>query len=334
MAHSIDLVEVWRGDFLESVHSGHVVICNSAGDIEFALGDPQLVVLPRSSIKMIQALPLVESGAADACGLQSENLAMACASHLGSEVHTRTVAALLESIGLGERNLKCGTQLPKSHSDRQALWAAGTGPSQLHNNCSGKHAGFLATSAHLGCEPSDYLDPKGKVQSAVRNAFEDMVDAPSPGFAIDGCSAPNYAASLQGIARAMANFAVSESGTGVRNKAATRLWQAMAAHPELVAGEGASCTKIIRLAGGAAVVKTGAEGVYTGILPGLGLGVALKIVDGASRAAEVAIAAVLARLKVFDALAPDVAEMVTPKLTNRAGLNVGTMKPTKDLLAL
>ena len=294
------LAELWRGGRLESRHAGHAVVCDAAGTVVAAWGRPATVIFPRSSCKMIQALPLVESGAADAEGLTDRELALACGSHRGAAVHTDTVARWLAHLGLGEPDLRCGTSWPADRATQHALIRADRAPCQLHHGCSGKHAGFLTLGQHLGGGP-DYNDIDHPVQRAVRAAFEEVTGEPSSGWGIDGCSAPNFATSLTGLARAMARFAVAGEGD-TRGRAMLRLRGAMMRHPELVAGEGAACTELMRAAGGRAAVKFGAEGVYVGILPEAGLGLALKVVDGAARAAELAVTALLVHL---GALHPD-----------------------------
>jgi L-asparaginase II len=191
---------------LECVHRGTAVICGPDGDIVAAWGDPGRVVLPRSSCKMIQALPLVESGAADAAGLTERHLALACASHSGAHLHTELAAGWLAALGLGEADLRCGPQVPEDEAARQALWAERRAPGQIHNNCSGKHSGMLTLNGRLGGGP-EYVDPEHPVQRAIRAATAETAREEVAGFAVDGCSAPNFALSLRGLAAAMAGFA-------------------------------------------------------------------------------------------------------------------------------
>ncbi len=325
MNDSVTMVEVWRGPILESLHSGHAVICNGAGEIVESWGDPAAVILPRSSCKMIQALPLVESGAADAHGLNDERLALACASHNGAPIHTARVERWLADLGLGDADLRCGPQEPPDTATRDALIRAGRAPCQYHNNCSGKHTGFLTLARHLGAGP-EYVNPGHPVQRAVLEAFEDVTGEPSPGFGLDGCSAPNFATTLHGFARALAAFANAGDGS-VRGRAMRRLFSAMTAHPDLVAGEGCACTELMRVMGGKVAVKTGAEGVFGAILPERGLGVALKIVDGATRASECAIAAILVRLGVLDPGDPVAQKYLAPPVANRRDIPVGQIRP-------
>ncbi len=326
------LAEVVRGGRVESVHRGIVAVCRPDGTLVEAMGDPERVIFPRSSCKMLQALPLVESGAADRRGLTSEQLALACASHNGAEIHTSRVRRWLSDLGLGEADLRCGPQVPDDKPARAKLRECGCPADQTHNNCSGKHAGFLTLNLELGGGP-EYVDPEHPVQRAVRDAFYEMTgDDAALGYGIDGCSAPNFATRLTGLATAMARMArPDEALTGARADAAGRLVSAMAAHPELVAGEGRACTGIMRAlnAGGEvrAVVKTGAEGVFAGILPGLGLGFALKIDDGATRGSECAVAALLVKLGVADPDDPEIRSRMNPKLHNRRDIPVGEIRP-------
>lgn len=317
-----DLARLWRGDLVECVHQGHAVVHDGQG-VVLAWGDPDAVAYPRSSAKMIQALPLVESGAADA--LPSDRLALACASHSGAAMHTDRVAAWLADLGLGEADLRCGTHWPSDRPAADALTRAGDRPRQVHNNCSGKHAGFLMMSRHLKAGP-EYVEIDHPVQAAAKAAFEELTGADSPGWGVDGCSAPNFAATLAGVARAMASFATAGTRSDARSRAQARLVEAMMAHPELVSGEGRACAALMRAAGGRAAVKGGAEGYYVAILPGLGLGVALKVMDGAGRASEATMAAILARLGVLDGTHPVVRDLAHGTIRNWRGIATGRLE--------
>lgn len=332
MTSPIPMAEIWRGDFLESVHMGHAVICNASGEIVQAWGDPDLVILPRSSSKMIQALPLIESGAAAAAGLGMDQLALSCASHNSAAIHTDRVATWLAALGLSDEDLRCGAHDPKDKNANHALIRAGDKPCQMHNNCSGKHSGFLTLNKHLG-GGSEYNEPDHPVQIAILEAFEDVTGATSPGFGIDGCSAPNSATTMHGFARAMAFFAAaSEDGSSVRERAAASLVQAMTTYPELVAGEGRACTELMRAMNGRVAIKTGAEAVYSAIIPELKLGIAVKISDGAFRASECAIAAILVKLGVLDPNHPATLKRMNAPVTNCNDLTTGYVRPAQALL--
>ncbi|MEL7114626.1 MAG: asparaginase, partial [Pseudomonadota bacterium] len=299
------------------------------GQIVDAWGDPDLTILPRSSCKMVQALPLVESGAAKAFGLTPEQLALACASHNGAAIHTDRVTRWLTDLELDDTALRCGPQVPSDAPARDAMTKADASPCQYHNNCSGKHTGFLTLSKHLGAD-AEYVLPDHPIQKAALEAFEETTGETSPGHAIDGCSAPNFATSLAGLARAMAQFAGSR--TGVRGDAMRQLFEAMVAHPDLVAGEGRACTELMRAMDGAVAVKTGAEGVFTAIIPSLGFGVALKIEDGTARASECAMASILVRLGVLQADHPATLRRRNAEIRNRRDVVTGYMHPSAALL--
>ena len=325
-------VEVTRGAFTESRHVGDAVVAEADGTPRELWGDGAAAILPRSAIKMIQALPLAGSGAPE---LGEMRLALAAASHQGAALHTDAVRAWLAEMGLDEGALACGPQPPGDGETRAALTRAGRRPGPVHNNCSGKHAGFLALARHLGAPSDGYLDPDHPVQRAVLAAFEEMTGEVSAGHAIDGCSAPNFAASLGGIARAMARFAAARRDSAdPRDRAAARITAAMAARPDLVAGEGRACTDLIRASGGRAVLKTGAEGVFTAILPERRLGIALKIADGGMRAAECAITALLVRHGALDGADPAVRRRLTAPIVNWAGCETGVVRPAGALMEM
>ncbi|WP_316013835.1 asparaginase [Roseobacter sp. HKCCA0434] len=323
-AEAVDLVELWRGGILESSHRGHAVVARADGEIVAQWGAPEAIVFPRSSCKMLQALPLVESGAAD--GLSEAHLALSCASHQGAHIHVERVAAWLKDMDLGEEALRCGVQFPQDKAEADRVRRTGEPACQYHNNCSGKHAGFLTLNRHLG-GGEEYHEIDHPVQQAVKAAYEEMVEETSPGFGIDGCSAPNHASSLHGLARAMAKMA-DPSGLGrARGAAAERLVAAMKAHPLLVAGEGRACSEMMSALPGRTVIKTGAEAVFVAILPEQGLGIALKIEDGSTRASECAIAAILARLGAADPAHPMIAKRLTPPQRNWRGIETGVIRP-------
>lgn len=324
------LVEVWRGAFLESIHFGDAVVCGPDGSVLAGWGNPDKIILPRSSCKILQALPLIESGAARAAGLTDRQLALACASHNGATLHVDAVTEWLGSLGLSEADLRCGAQPSSDKALRSEMIRADIKEDQRHNNCSGKHSGFLTLGKHLGAG-AEYIDADHPVQLAAREAFEDMTGETADGFVIDGCSAPNFSTSLRGLATSMARVAAADSLSGVRKDAAVQLREAMATYPEMVAGEGRACTELMRAMKNGTVVKTGAEGVFTAILPNRGLGVALKITDGATRASEAAMAALLVRLGAANADDPMVQKRMRLQMTNWRGTHVGHIQPSDVL---
>ena len=331
MARAMKLVELHRNGILESVHRGHVVVCDAAGVVA-EWGQAALEIFPRSSCKMLQALPLIESGAAKAAGLTEAQLALSCASHQGAEIHTSLAKSWLEGLGMSEADLRCGPQIPADRPARAALRENFESPCQLHNNCSGKHSGFLTLNRHLG-GGSEYIELDHPVQQAAKTAFEEMTGATSNGYGIDGCSAPNFTCEVGHLARAMAKMAAPQSLGRARAEAAGALVNAMMAHPLLVAGETRACSALMAAANGKAAVKTGAEGVFVAILPQRGIGVALKIEDGGTRASEAVMAALLVRLGVVEAADPRVAGLLHRPEINRRGIKAGEFSVCHEIYA-
>lgn len=325
MTNPVPMVEIWRGPVVESLHLGHAVICDTSGEIVEAWGDPEVTIYPRSSAKMIQALPLLDSGAAAAHGLGTEHYALACASHTGAPIHTDRVRAWLSQLNLGDNDLRCGPQVPENIPARDALICAGESPCQYHNNCSGKHSGFLTLARHLGAGP-EYVEIDHPVQRACLDAFEEVTQEESPGWGIDGCSAPNFLTTLHGMGRAMAFFAGARAEGNARERAAADLRDAMIAHPELVAGETRACTELMRACSEPVALKTGAEAFYIAILPARKLGIALKISDGATRASECVIASLLVRLGVLDPAHPAARKYANPPILNRRDIEAGEIR--------
>lgn len=323
MTAAVAMADLLRGDIIESLHVGHAVICDEAGNIIEAWGDPDAVIFPRSSCKMIQALPLMESGAGT--GLTQAQLALACASHQGQPLHVGMVSRWLADLGLDDADLRCGAHMPYDEASRHALIAGHEKPCQMHNNCSGKHSGFLTLNAHLK-GGADYVELDHPVQKAVKAAFEEVTDAPSPGHMTDGCSAPNFATTVHGLARAMGYFAGAVEGGDARSDGAARLTRAMIAHPDLVAGDGRACTELMQAMGGHVAIKTGAEGVFVAILPEQKRGIALKILDGNARGSEAAIAALLVHLGVLERDHPATQKRLGTEEKNCRGFVTGTIR--------
>ena len=328
------LVEVSRGTLVESRHRGSIAVVDAAGALVFALGDLETPLFPRSAVKAFQALVMVESGAPERYHLGDEELALACASHGGEPAHVEGAARMLARAGLDAGALACGAHWPSHQASAQALARAGGQASALHNNCSGKHAGFLCAACALGVDHRAYETPGHAVQRAVKSAMENLagVEIPDARRATDGCSVPTWALPLTALARAFARYATGQGLAPERRKAAKRLMAACAAHPWQVAGTGRFCTRVMEHFRERVFVKTGAEGVFCGAIPAAGVGIAIKCDDGASRAAEVAMAAMIARFVPLDdadrlALEP----LLRPTLRNWNGIEVGTIAPAKGL---
>jgi L-asparaginase II len=316
------LVELTRGPIVESVHRGSVAVADASGKIVFALGDLDMPVYPRSSLKPIQALPLIESGAADAFGLGDEEIALACASHSGEPMHTTRVAAWLTRIGCGEGDLACGAHPSRYEPVAEEMIRRCEAPTRIFNNCSGKHTGFLSVARHWDIATKGYEHHDHPVQRAIAKALAELtgIESEFP-WGVDGCAAPNFAVPLAAQARAFAGL------TGERGR---RIVRAMTSHPELVSGTGRTCAILMRSAKGRAAVKTGAEGFFAGIIPELGLGIAIKIDDGAGRAADTAMAAMLEK---FGVLGEDDAarKILRAPVTNTVGAVVGERRVAEAL---
>jgi L-asparaginase II len=327
------LVEMVRGGLVESIHRGAFLVCRADGTRLAEAGDGESPVFPRSSYKMLQALPLVASGAADAFGLGPEELSLACASHSSEPMHTDRVAAWLKKLGLADGDLECGAHPSRFEPTRDAMILAGEAPARVHNNCSGKHAGFLTLAKHLGVPTQGYTKMDHPVQQAVTRAIAAVCDvditALIPGT--DGCAAPNLAMPLRALALGFARLAAPETLPQEYSDAARRLSAAVAEHPKLMSGTGRACADLVEASGGKALVKVGAEGVYTGMLPGAGLGIALKIDDGGTRGAETAIAALLVALGALDADNAQVKKWLNPPWLNTRDAVVGEQRPTAKL---
>ncbi|CAN7424239.1 asparaginase [Mesorhizobium sp. LjNodule214] len=328
------LVEVLRGAVVESGHRGAVSVFDADGKPLLEIGDTARPVFPRSAVKAIQALPLVESGAADAYGFGDRELALACASHSGEPAHAELADAMLARAGLDRAALECGAHWPLDHDATVALARTGGLPNPLHNNCSGKHAGFLCTCVHSGVAHQGYVKAGHAFQEMVRDAMQAVTGAAHDvdHCGTDGCSIPTYAVPLKNFALGFARMATGAGFEPVRAKAAKRLFSACMAEAFLVAGTGRADVALMQAAPGRIFVKTGAEGVYCAAVPELGLGIALKCDDGAGRAAEVMIAAVLAKLLRADAsLAAKLTEQANPAIESRVGAKVGSLRPTAAL---
>jgi L-asparaginase II len=332
------LVELWRGDIVESFHRGAFVVVDAAGAVLREGGDIDRPVYARSAVKGLQALPLVASGAAERFGLSDAELALACASHGGQPEHVATATSMLAKAGLDVDVLECGVHWPSNELASRALAARGETPCALHNNCSGKHSGFACLGALMAGDPDaargllrGYVEPDHPVMREVSAALEAatgvrLAEAPR---ATDGCSIPTFGIPLRALAHAFARFG---TGTGLNPgyaRAAARLRWAVAAAPLMVAGTGRLDTRLMAHFGTRLFCKVGAEGVYCATLPELGLGLALKMDDGNNaRAAEVALVALVASLlPLNDADRAFVEPLRDVTLKNWNGRLVGSLKP-------
>lgn len=322
-------IEVTRGETVESSHRVDAVVMDASGALVAAFGDTQRLVFPRSAIKALQALPLLETGAADAYSLDAARLAIACASHDHEKAHLDTVRAWLSDIGCGAEDLGCGLQPPDDEATIAALARSGQRADAVYNNCSGKHAGFLTVARHLGEPTGGYIERDHPVQARIRGVLTEMtgVDTEQAPWARDGCSIPTMALPMDAWARAMAKLA---GGGGVgdrRAEAAARLSRAITEHPLMIGGQHSWDSQLVRASIGRLLVKRGAEGVACGWLPGTGLGFCMKTADGSSRAVQVAVGKLARELGWLDTAQMQASESIfSPRLKNWNGFDVGGLR--------
>ncbi|MBT5263943.1 MAG: asparaginase [Rhodospirillaceae bacterium] len=324
------VVEVTRGSMVESIHRGVVAVVDAAGKTVHAWGDIDRSIYGRSAIKPIQTLAVIESGAADAYALGEDEITLCCASHKGEPIHTDRVVPWLERLGLSADDLECGPQMPYHEATAEALIKAGVHPTRAHNNCSGKHSGMLTTASHLGEPTKGYSDPEHPVQTRLVRIMEEMagIDLSRTARGVDGCGIPVYGAPVKALARAMARLADPSGLSDDRVAACRRIVKSCAAWPDLISGTGAFNSVVLAETGERTLLKGGAEGVYAAAVPELGLGICLKIDDGAGRASQVAVAAVLRRLGILDEAATKrLSDHVEPEVRNWAGTLVGAIRP-------
>lgn len=323
------LVEVTRGDRVESVH--HVAACavDARGALQYSAGDIDLPVYLRSTAKPFIAAAAVEGGVDKAFGLDAREIAVMAASHCGEPIHVQAVRSILRKIGMDVSALQCGTHWPYDEASAGALRRAGEQPSALHNNCSGKHAGILALCKVLGADPATYLSAENPAERRIlefcaRLSDDDPATWP---LAVDGCGIPVYATSLRNAARSFARLATFGETRESDAQALRVVRAAMLAYPQYVAGTGQLDTELMIAGDGTIVSKAGAEGVHGVAATGGGLGYVSKVLDGNSRARGVSTIAVLARLGVLDERRIErLARFARPKVYNRAGHTVGEIR--------
>ncbi|MGI9055293.1 MAG: asparaginase [Pyrinomonadaceae bacterium] len=328
------LAEVIRGETVESIHRGHLIILDGAGETLFKIGDPELVTFFRSASKALQFVPCMTSGAAENFGFGEKEIALACASHSGEKIHTTLAAGMLEKAGLSETDLKCGTHLPFHEPTADEMIRNGEQPTQIHNNCSGKHAAMVAFAKYIGAEIETYEHSDNPIQQKILETISQFTDVPKNEIklAVDGCAAPNFAVSVKAMARSFAKLVNPPDDFDENLKDACRkIVLAKTKFPELIGGTERLDTLLMQAGNGKFISKIGAEGVWLGgVLPSekfpRGLGIALKIEDGDDKRARAVIAVeVLRQLGIFDA--ETLTEFAPLQIKNRRGETVGKIKP-------
>jgi L-asparaginase II len=338
------LAEALRGSIVESFHRGAYAVVDANGAVHSSAGDIERPVFPRSAVKVLQALPLVESGAAERLGLTDEELALACASHGGEEHHVRTAASMLAKAGVDVHALECGTHWPYYDGAIKAMAARGEQPTALNNNCSGKHAGFVCLGCMLASQRGEgdvaafvrgYVKPEHPVMREVTASLQSTTgfDLDRASVGTDGCSIPTYAIPLRHLAQAFAKVATGQGLREGQARAAKRLRAAVAAAPQMVAGTGRFDSRLMAHFGERVFCKVGAEGMYCAALPEAGLGVAIKMDDGnTARGAEIVMAALLERLLTLDSADASLLQgWSDATLKNWNGLEVGRLRAHASL---
>ena len=327
------LVRVYRGDFLECIHRGAFAVVGLGGEVLHTAGDVKRPLYMRSAAKPLQALPTIESGAADEFGLSPREIAVITGSHSGCKIHIRAVVEILTKAGLKTENLLCGIHPPGNATERERLIREGLAPTPLHNNCSGKHAGMLVLAKFLGASVEDYLSPQHPVQKLILKTIAEMADVKPRDLkvGIDGCGAPAFLLSLEKMALAYARLAKPEGLGSQRAAALERITRAMYEFPEMVAGPGRFSTDLMHAAGGKLFAKGGALGVYCVGVPEKGVGIALKIDDGSGRSCYPLIVEILRRLQVLHEEGLEALESYRrPLVKNWRGEVVGEVVPGLD----
>ncbi|MGI8589176.1 MAG: asparaginase [Chloroflexia bacterium] len=330
-------VQYTRGPLVESIHYGSAAVVGPDGELIASSGDPEHFSYYRSASKPIQAVPVVESGAADRFGFTPTEIAVICGSHGGEAIHVEAVQSILSKIGLGPEYLACGVHAPYDNGAAAALAGAGGTPSAVHNNCSGKHSGMLALCVFYGWDTAGYTKAGHPVQKLMLETVADFCDMPPSEVyeGTDGCSVVTFGVSTRRMALSFARLAEPPAGWSEGRRAACRrIVEAMVANPEMVAArQNRLDTDLMRAFGGRLIAKAGAEGVYCmAVLPGGEQpvqGLALKLLDGdeGGRARDPAVMGLLeADGLLTDRLREQLAAYIERPIINRAGLNVGTIR--------
>ncbi len=331
------LARVIRGETIESIHRGHLIVIDGEGNTVASLGDPSTVTFFRSASKPFQAIPFLTSGAADAFLFTDDEIAMSVASHSGEKMHVERVVKMLAKIGLGESNLRCGVHAPFYATEAERIIRDGEAPTQLHNNCSGKHAAMLALAKHIGADIETYELPESRVQKRILRCVSDFTGIPEDeiSIGIDGCAAPNFAVSVAAMAKSFVNLIAPSRFPDVTQNACSRIVSAMMKYPELIGGTDRLDTIMMQAAPGRIISKVGADGVWLcGVLPSekwpTGLGIALKIEDGDdNRARPVVAVEILHQLGILEI--DDLPDLSPIPIKNRRDFLVGRIEAVMQL---
>ena len=323
--------EITRNEIVESRHFGAAVVCDAQGVISHQWGDADQLVFPRSALKPLYAIALIESGAADHFNLSDVELALACASHNGEAMHSEAVAAWLDRLGPKPDDLACGAVLPDDDAQMHSILANGQGKCRIHHNCSGKHASLLTQSVFLSHALQDFHLKQHPIQQISLNILADLTktDLQLYPMGIDGCGFPAPTMPLRKLAHLLAGFATPQNLSATRCKAVYRLHQAMTNEPFYVAGHDNVVSDVMHVTKGKILVKSGAEGIMTAAIPSLGLGIAIKIADGSARSRPVVLMSILDQLNILtDEEKNQLRVHIMPKILNSRDEIVGEIRST------
>lgn len=286
-----ELIHVYRGSYVESIHYGSVAVVDSDGVLQKWVGDPYFKTFFRSSAKPIQAMPVIFSGAAEQYGFTDRELSIMCASHNGEEIHVETVRGILQKIGVSEEKLSCGVHAPYHKPTAEAMARAGIQPTSIHCNCSGKHSAMLTLCAWYGWDLDTYIQVNHPVQQMMIDVMSEVTEVPREDFwlGVDGCGVPVFGLPLYNMALSYARLSQPETLPETYQEPARILTKAMYTEPMLVAGTDRFCTDLMRVMKGKVIAKAGAEAVYCVGVMGKGVGLAVKVDDGGQRGKELVV---------------------------------------------
>ena len=331
------MVVVKRGNQVESKHAGSIAVVDRDGNLLYGLGDITKMTFSRSALKPVQAIPVLQSGAAERFLMTDKEIAICCGSHNGEEQHTHVVESMLFRIGLQEENLQCGPHPPYNQAHYLEMVRKQVEPSAIHNNCSGKHAGMLALAMHLESDIATYHHLEHPVQRKVAESLAELAEVPEDQMltGIDGCGVPNFSIPLHKLALVFAKLANPDSIEPLSlRQAIKRITHAMIHYPEMISGTNDFCTELMKVGNGKIIAKGGAEGVYCLGLPHRGIGIAIKVEDGNWRAATPAAVEVLKQLGELTSHEEMALKAFhTPVIENRKGEVVGSVEPVFQLKA-
>lgn len=331
------IANVFRGGTVESIHRGHAIVIDGTGNTILSIGDPDTVTFFRSAAKPFQLIPFLTSGGADAFNYTAEQIAMAVASHSGEPKHVAHAAAMLEKAGFTESDLLCGVHLPFFEPEAHRMIADGETATQLHNNCSGKHAAMLAFARHIDALDGEYVSQDNRIQKRILRCVADFTEIPEAQIAIgiDGCAAPNFAVPLSAMAISFLHLVSPNKFPQITQEACRRIVSAMIDFPELIGGSERLDTILMKTAPAKIVSKVGADGVWLcGILPSEkfpnGAAIALKVEDGNDlRARPVAAVQLLRKMGILGR--DELSDLSPMPIKNRRGDTVGSILATDEL---